>query len=263
MFNQDSLAAATRDDHWISAADLLGGALILFFLLMLYFMLTQQEESAAHEQAWQQTVESLQTKLKGAQMNVDSVKEVAVLYDKKRDELYHELMLEFGADLPKWNAEIEDDLTVRFNEPDVLFAVGSSTITDEFRDILNDFFPRYLEVITQDGFGNSIEELRIEGHTSSFWNRSNPASPLDAYLKNMDLSYQRSRSVLRYVMLDNPRLDSYLPWLRKHLTANGLSSSKLIYKPDGTEDFARSQRVEFRIRTDIQSKMAKILELES
>lgn len=263
MFSNGIQMLESRDDHWISAADLMGGALILFLLLMMYFMLTQQEQSAAHEQAWKQTVESLQTKLKGAQINVDSVKEVAVLYDKKRDELYHQLVLEFGQDLPKWNAEIDDDLTVRFNEPDVLFAVGSSTITDDFRDILNDFFPRYLAVITKDGFGDSIEELRIEGHTSSFWNKRHPETPLNAYLKNMDLSYARSRSVLRYLMLDNASLETHREWLRKNLTANGLSSSHLVTDNNGQEDQARSQRVEFRVRTDVQSKMAKILELES
>ena len=263
MLNNNMAALGQRDDHWISAADLLGGALVLFFLLMLYFMMTQQEESAAHEEAWKETVQSLQTKLRGAQMNIDSVKEVAVYYDKKRDELFHELVLEFGEDLPKWNAEIDDDLTVRFNEPDVLFAVGSARIREEFIDILNDFFPRYLAVITENGFGDSIAELRIEGHTSSFWNRRNPAPTMTAYLKNMDLSYQRSRSVLRYVMTDLDSLESYRPWLRQHLTANGMSSSRLIYNADGSENYARSQRVEFRIRTDIDSRMAKILELSN
>lgn len=252
----------TREDHWISAADLMGGALILFFLLMLYFMLTQQEGSAAREQSYQQTVESLETKLRGAMINVDSIKEVAVYYDKKRDELFNELVMEFGQDLPKWNAEIDDDLTVRFNEPDVLFAVGSADLRPEFRDILNNFLPRYLRIMTQDEFRESIAELRIEGHTSSFWNLANPVPSMEAYLRNMDLSYQRSRTVLRYVMALDP-LERHRPWLKEHLTANGMSSSRLILKPDGTEDFARSQRVEFRVRTDIDSRMARILELEN
>ena len=254
---------APREDYWVSAADLLGGALILFFLLMLYFMMNFREESAAHEQAWKDTVQSLQDKLKGAQINVDSVKEIAVSYDQKKDELYHELMLEFGQDLPKWNAEIDEDLTVRFNEPDVLFGVGSWQLRPEFKDILIDFFPRYMDLLTGTDFRNSVEELRIEGHTSSFWNRQNPAPTQVAYLKNMDLSYQRARSVLRFVMQLPEIENNHLPWLRKHLTANGLSSSELIYNEDGTENYARSQRVEIRIRTDAESKMAKILELEN
>lgn len=263
MFGQSYAEQAGREDYWVSAADLLGGALILFFLLMLYFMMTYREESAAHEKAWKQTVESLQDELKGAQINVDSVQEIVVSYDQKKDELYHKLLLEFGQDLPKWNAEIDTDLTVRFNEPDVLFGVGSWKIRPEFIDILIDFFPRYMDLLTSTDFRDSIAELRIEGHTSSFWNRTNPAPVQEAYLKNMDLSYQRARSVLRFVMQIQKIEDQHLPWLRDHLTANGLSSSRLILNPDGSENFARSQRVEFRIRTDAESKMAKILELKS
>jgi hypothetical protein len=49
-------------------------------------------------------------------------------------------------------------------------------------------------------------------------------------------------------------------WLRQFLTANGLSSSRLIRNADGTENEALSQRVEFRIRTDSDSKINTILE---
>ncbi len=260
MFADELTSEVGREDHWISATDLLGGALILFFLLMLYFMLTQQEQAASAEQGWEQTVESLKTKLEGAQIKVDSVKEVAVLYDKKRDELYHELLLEFGEDLPRWNAEIQEDLTIRFNEPDVLFGVGSWAIREDFRKILDDFVPHYLAVITKSDFRDSIAELRIEGHTSSFWNLVNPAPEQVAYLKNMDLSYQRARSVLRFIMSLPIVEREYLPWLRRHLTANGLSSSRRFVDEKGVEDYARSQRVEFRVRTDVESKVAKILE---
>lgn len=261
------------EDHWISAADLMGGALIIFFLLMLYFMMMERERSQQKSEIYNQTIESLETRLQGAEIKAqkmaselegayvqqDSVREVAVLYDQKRAEVYEALVAEFAGDLPRWNAEIYEDLTVRFNSPEVLFAVGSSTLRERFRRILNDFFPRYLELLMQEGFRDSISELRIEGHTSSFWNRSNPEPPQIAYLKNMDLSYERCRTVLRYVMA-LPELEDELPWLREHLTANGLSSSQLIFDENGNEDFRRSQRVEFRVRTDVESKMAKILD---
>ncbi len=263
MTADDVFGSRERDEQWVSATDLLGGTLIIFLLMLLYFMLTTQQQSATQEQAWKQTVTSLQNKLKGAQINVDSVREVTVLYDQKREELYHRLLLEFGQDLPKWNAEIEKDLTIRFNEPDVLFGVGSAQIREDFQRILNDFFPRYLAVLTTSEFGNSISELRIEGHTSSFWNLKDPAPVQVAYLKNMDLSYERSRSVLRFVMA-LPQIErQHLPWLREHLTANGLSSSRRILNPDGSENYSRSQRVEFRLRTDAESRMARILEGDS
>lgn len=250
---------SSREEHWISAADLMGGALLIFFLLMLYYMMMDREQSRQKSEIYTQTIASLERKLQGSYVSTDSVREVAVLYDQKRAELYEQLVNEFAGDLPRWNAEIVDDLTVRFNSPDVLFEVGSSQIRENFRDILIDFFPRYLDVIMQEGFREAVEELRIEGHTSSFWNRANPEPVQSAYLKNMDLSYERARSVLRFVV-DIDAIETELPWLRKHLTANGLSSSHLIYDDQGIEDFARSQRVEFRVRTDAESKIARILD---
>ncbi len=259
-----------RDDGWISAADLMGGMLLVFFLLMVYFMLSAREEiqqlsTTAQEadhalQVRDRAIETLKEELKGAQLESSSVREVAVLYDQKREELYHELVEQFQADLPRWNAEILEDLTIRFNEPSVLFDVGSANIRQRFKVILNDFFPRYVRTITKSRYREDIAEIRIEGHTSSFWNRRNPAPVHQAYLKNMDLSFQRCRSVLHYVTALTAVQDE-LVWLRRHLTANGLSSSQLILDEDGNEDWARSQRVEFRVRTDAESKMARILEL--
>ena len=186
--------SADAEDYWVSAADLMGGALIIFFLLLLYFMLTESEARLLQEQGYaaktgelqeelrneKLAVDALRRRLQGAQVNVDSVKEVAVLYDQKRDELYNELVQEFGQDLDRWNAEIEEDLTVRFNEPTILFDVGSAQLKRRFRVILDDFFPRYLALITREDFRDNIDELRIEGHTSSFWNRENPEPPQEA-----------------------------------------------------------------------------------
>jgi len=82
-----------------------------------------------------------------------------------------------------------------------------------------------------------------------------------AYFQNMRLSQDRTRSALQYV-LALPAIRADLAWLRGHITANGLSSSKTIKKPDGSEDYERSQRVEFRVRTDAESRIAKIIETD-
>ena len=55
-------------------------------------------------------------------------------------------------------------------------------------------FPRYLNVLTQ--FRDSIDEVRIEGHTSSLWNHR--STPEEAYFNNMALSQGRTRAVLEY-----------------------------------------------------------------
>jgi len=70
------------------------------------------------------------------------IKDVAVAYSETRDALYEDLRKEFSADLPRWHAQlIKADLTLRFSEPDILFAEGSSELKPAFKDILNDFFP--------------------------------------------------------------------------------------------------------------------------
>jgi hypothetical protein len=60
----------------------------------------------------------------------------------------------------------------------------------------------------------------------------------------------------------NPRVAENQEWLKQFVTANGLSSSRLIRDADGLEDPDRSQRVEFRVRTDAEVRIAKILMLE-
>lgn len=74
----------------------------------------------------------------------------------------------------------------------------------------------------------------------------------------MALSQSRTRSALQYV-LTLPQVQEQQPWLKAHLTANGLSSSKLIYHADGTENKDGSQRVEFKVRTNADARISEIL----
>jgi outer membrane protein OmpA-like peptidoglycan-associated protein len=113
-----------------------------------------------------------------------------------------------------------------------------------------------VKILSSEKYRDSIEEIRIEGHTSSIWNSSTP--PDSAYFLNMALSQSRTRSVLQYTLL-LPQVADQRDWLKAHLTANGLSSSKRIMKADGTENQDGSQRVEFRVRTNADARIAEIL----
>jgi len=221
-----------QEDHWIPLSDLMTGLMMFFMLLAVAFMLKVEADSR-------------------------KVKQIAVLYDQLRTDLYRDLEKEFRADLPKWGAELDKDLTVRFKEPDVLFDMGSDEIKPRFKKILDDFFPRYVAILTSEKYKDSIQEIRIEGHTSSIWNAQVSAD--DAYFRNMELSQSRTRATLQYV-LNLPEVQTEKSWLWNLLTANGLSSSKLILNHDGTENYARSQRVEFRVRTNAESRIANIIE---
>lgn len=104
-------------------------------------------------------------------------------------------------------------------------------------------------------FKNSIEEVRIEGHTSSRWNSG--SSKDEAYFLNMNLSQGRTRSVLSYIY----GLDSVMPdrsWIKKNIAAVGYSSSKIILK-DGIEDAEHSRRVTFKLISNSEVQILKII----
>ncbi len=236
MSEEDELLApqgnTNNEDQWISLSDLMTGLMMIFMLIAIAFMMKVEAQTF-------------------------KTKQVAVLYDQVRLELYSELMREFGKDLPVWGAELTQDLIFRFKDPEILFNTGKDDLKPKFQDILTNFFPRYTRIITAPKYEGQIKEVRIEGHTSSFWAAN--TLPEEAYFKNMELSQSRTRSTLRFV-LGLPQVQSQINWLRANVTANGLSSSRLITGAGGVEDPARSQRVEFHIRTDAEGWIATILE---
>ena len=224
---------APEQTHWIPLADLMTGLMMVFLLIAITYMV-KVEAASRH------------------------IREIAVLYERMKVELYDDLKIAFEKDLLKWGAELDRDSTIRFKEPDVLFPIGSSDLKNSFKSILDDFFPRYVYILGSDKYRDAIQEIRIEGHTSSIWQN---LPPDQAYFQNMRLSQDRTRSTLQYV-LALPSVREPLPWLRAHITANGLSSSKTIKRLDGSENYERSQRVEFRVRTDAESRIAKIIETD-
>ncbi|MGL6025139.1 MAG: OmpA family protein [Cetobacterium sp.] len=138
----------------------------------------------------------------------------------------------------------------------MFFKQGSSELNYKFIEILNDFFPRYIAILNSEKFKNEIEEVRIEGHTSTEWTKN--SSPMESYFKNMELSQNRTRSTLQYVMTLNS-MRKHEQFMIEKVTANGLSYSKRVINY-GIEDKKMSRRVEFRIRTKAEQKLDAILE---
>ena len=221
------------ESEWVSISDLMSVLMMIFLFVAISYMHNVQQSQL-------------------------QVKKIAVAYQELQTDLYQELWKEFEKDLPKWKAVIDKEtLTIRFEEPDVLFRAGSAGLAKEFKVILDDFFPRYIKILSSNKYRDNIEEIRIEGHTSSEW--SDGGHGMGAYFKNMGLSQDRTRSVLNYcatLISDNEVLD----WSLKHLSANGLSSSKKIVNHDGIEDKEESRRVEFRTKTNAEKKVVEIID---
>lgn len=173
-----------------------------------------------------------------------------------QNEIFEALSEEFSNDLDSWQAELtKEDLAIRFFAPDVLFESGKSALKLKFQNILIDFMPRYVTVLRK--FENAISELRIEGHTSSEHRDGN--NDLDRYLLNLELSQDRAREVATFSLKNLDIQDE--KWVRKFLTSNGLSSSKLIFDENQVESKVNSRRVEFKIITDVSSTMRALNDL--
>ncbi len=232
VFGREVTQADHEDaDHWMSVSDLMSGLMIVFLFISVLLM-------------------------RSALIERDKIKEVAIAYQNNQVALYEALVKEFDKDLEKWNAEIDrTTLSFQFKSPDILFDTGSANLRPAFKSVLSDFFPRYLQVLGS--FRDSINEVRIEGHTSSRW--SNQSSADEAYFRNMALSQERTRSVLLYAQgLESIARER--SWVRRNVAAVGFSSSRLVLDESGKEDEDRSRRVTFRVITNAETQIRKILE---
>lgn len=218
-------------EHWVSVSDLMSGLMMVFLFISIALM-------------------------RHALIERDRIKEVAVAYQKNQVALYEALKTEFEPDLKRWNAEIDKEtLSFEFKSPDILFGLGSSVMQPQFKDVLTNFFPRYMNVLNR--FRDSINEVRIEGHTSSRWSVS--VTPEEAYFRNMELSQARTRSVLLFVQGLNA-ISQDQAWIRRNVAAVGLSSSRLVLDKNGREDPERSRRVTFRVISNAETQIRRLIQ---
>ena len=205
-----------------STGDLMAGLLFIFILLLMGALLQVQEKAEQDE-------------------------EIVKQYDQIKTQLYIDLQEEFKEDLTVWRATIDSTLCIRFQEPSMLFDNNLAVLKPKFKEILNDFFPRYIAVLNRPKYKDNIVEIRIEGHTDSN----------GEYFHNMELSQNRTRTVLQYCF--NLMTEDEALWAKSLITANGLSSSQPILV-NGIEDKGLSRRVEFRVRTNAEKQLEAIAE---
>ncbi|MCS2813916.1 hypothetical protein NXX52_14615 [Bacteroides ovatus] len=96
------------------------------------------------------------------QEKAEQDEEIVKRYDQIKTQLYIDLQQEFKDDLAVWRATIDSTLCIRFQEPSMLFDEGQSLLKPKFKNILDDFFPRYIAVLSRDEYRDNIEEIRIE-----------------------------------------------------------------------------------------------------
>lgn len=216
-----------KHNVWMSVSDLMTGLMIIFlFVAVAYMMQVQDNQSVLTD------------------------------YVETKQHLHERLVNEFKGDTAKWKMVVGKDLSMKFKEPEVLFAIGSGEIKPKFCQILNDFIPRYLNILLTDSLRDRIQEIRIEGHTDDLRMVKYGKDP---YLSNVLLSQERAYNVLKYIR-EMSSFEEYTPEQKKLLdywfTANGLSFGKALDAQEryaaltgDTIDKEKSRRVEFRIVT--------------
>lgn len=223
---------------WMSMSDMMTGLMVIFLFIAIAYM---------------------------SEVNENSVN-LADYVESKR-ELHDRFIEEFKKDTANWQMQIGKDLSIRFTNPEVLFATGSWRITPAFKKILSEFMPRYLDILLTNGMKNQIKEIRIEGHTD---NVPYPSLNYDPYIANVILSQRRALGVLEYIR----KLSYYKDFTieKKNLleflfTANGLSYGRTL---DNEKDYTffshkeidkkASRRVEFRIITNSDQLIKEFIE---
>lgn len=252
----------TEESQWLSVSDLMSGLMMVFLFISIAFMHAADKGRAAAE---------LDKQLAEAQAK--KITDIAAAYRDNQTSIYMALTKEFEKDLDGWQAKIDpEDLTFTFKSPEILFPSGKDQLTPRFKEVLDEFFPRYLTVLKE--FRHSITEIRIEGHTDSTWGINGfSLTSKEIYYNNMKLSQDRTRSVLTYIY-DMPKVSQEQDWMKAHIAAVGLSSSRPVYQETDcnnnyvsgiaingtcTEDKDKSRRVSFRILTNAEQQVQKIL----
>ncbi len=278
MSSRKSLFAPRREpfESWISIADLMAGLMMVFMLLAIWRSeianaikvnpkqpIENISEGVGEKTEEEKEVKTGENEVEGEGGEIDDPDPIAKILRDKEKEIRDTLNSIFKDDFGHWGAYIpKETLTVRFGKKSLFFEQGESKLKEEGKQVLTYFFPLYVRILYE-SFKEDIREVRIEGHTSSEWNEYAPAGQdLEqfAFIKNMELSQARTRAAMEYVLNLPPISENkkYEKWVRKKVTANGLSSARLLnsnggeLQEDEIEDKNLSRRVEFSVQIDAQ-----------
>ncbi len=210
---------------------------------------SQQKELAEKESQYAEQQTILESQRDVLQTQQDQIEKLVGI----RSELVEALRLEFE----EANLMVSVDPrtgNITFDS-DLLFEINDYKLTDESKQFLDEFFPHYFSVLSDERFADYIAEIIIEGHTAIS----------HSWLASLELSQERAYQVVSYILKDDSsiipaeKLDDF----RKIITANGKSYSDPVYLADGTVDMVASRRVELKFRLkdeEMIDEMNQILE---
>ena len=272
------------ENNWISISDIMTGLMVIFMLIAISYVLKVQEKEIIL--GWQKKeLEEAKKQLEGIAVKLDvpldslggkinnivnvqqKTIDVIVRYKSEIDSLVTAIEGELGEDLKRWNATFDKKtLTIRFNNKTTKFGGREYELTNDFKKVLDKFYPKYLKIVTNDKYFDLIHELRIDGHAFD--------ATSSTYNSEFNISQLRSRSVLFYLR-ENQYYKQLSNTKRKDLDfkiiTSSMGSNRMIdVKGDFTHenngvvcDYC-SRRVEFTIVPTIEKVLEAIVnELEN
>ena len=212
---------------WISMSDLMTGLMMVFLLIVIIMQ--------------------------------DDTYSTLVRYENTKKEIFEALREKFPPREKK--AKISQDLVVRFLEENALFEKDAAILSSHYKKVLDEFIPRYLDILQDERFIEHIKEVRIEGHTGT------PSKQHPEYIDLVELSQNRARAILKYFVSSAtfrnlPDYDKQR--LRFKLMANGFGNGRMVddegsYVLYSGNPNSNTRRVEFRILTDAEQKLDEAL----
>ena len=206
------------DDHeenvfWTTMSDLMLGLAVVFMTL---FVLAISGFS-------EQVLEQKQQQVKASNEIVEKLKEQNI-----------------EAEIDKMTGDIKiSDLE--------LFEVNSWVLSKKGQQYLDKLIPIYIDTIfSKPELLVGIDNIVVQGHTDS-QSFSGLSTKDEQFAKNMELSLKRANSVAQY-MFKTGFDKQYSEQLRNMMAVEGKSFANPILKEDGSEDYAKSRRVELKLK---------------
>ena len=198
---------------WTTMSDLMLGLAIIFMTLFVLAMTGFTQE----------TIELQQNQTKASEQMAEKLKEANI--DAEVDKLTGNVKI----------SELE------------LFEVGSYTLSAKGKQYLNKFVPIYVDTIfSNPALYENVVNVVVQGHTDTQMFKG-LKTPNEQFTKNMELSLLRANAVEQY-MFHTAYDKKYDETLRKMVVVEGKSFSEPVLTADGKEDFAKSRRVELKLR---------------
>jgi outer membrane protein OmpA-like peptidoglycan-associated protein len=146
---------------------------------------------------------------------------------------------------------VDEDTGAIIFETDILFEYDKADLKPDSYQFLDEFVPKYLDVLLSEGYEAYVAEIIIEGHTDRN----------GGYLYNLELAQDRAYSVASYILGNDFPYKNIQEHLAGKLTVNSKSYTDFRTDEKGEYSAEASRRVEFKFRLKDEEILNKTREI--